>query len=90
MLEQMQESLAADPILLPLKLLQENFVAFGDVLVHGFINYICSFMLLFITLDIMEADKVQTPLHCKLQFWYQHFIRGEDTFEDSLKPVATV
>ena len=37
-------------------------------------------------------DKVSSPLklHTKLKFWYQHFIKGEGNFEDSLLPVAQV
>lgn len=37
-------------------------------------------------------DKKDSPLklHCKLKFWFQHFVKGEDSFEDSLHPVATI
>ena len=37
-------------------------------------------------------DKKDSPLRlqAKLKFWYQHFVKGEDTFEESLKPVAVI
>ena len=37
-------------------------------------------------------DKTSSPLKLptKLKFWYQHFIKGEGNFEDSLRPVAVV
>ena len=40
--------------------------------------------------DIMENTKKSLPLQKKLTFWYQHFIKGEDRFEDSLLPVANI
>jgi hypothetical protein len=40
--------------------------------------------------DIMESTKKSLPLHQKLTFWYQHFIKGEDRFEDSLLPVGNI
>jgi translation initiation factor 4E len=38
----------------------------------------------------MEKTGSKLVLAARLQFWYQHFVKGEDTFEESLKPVATV
>ena len=37
-------------------------------------------------------DKGNSPLklHTPLKFWYQHFIKGEGNFEDSLLPVAQI
>lgn len=37
-------------------------------------------------------DNKESPLQlgAKLKFWYQHFVKGESTFEDSLKPVAVI
>ncbi len=37
-------------------------------------------------------DKGHSPLklHTKLKFWYQHYIKGEGNFEDSLLPVGVV
>jgi translation initiation factor 4E len=37
-------------------------------------------------------DKNDSPLQlaARFKFWYQHFVKGEDTFEESLKPVATI
>ncbi len=36
-------------------------------------------------------DKVATlSLHTKLKFWYQHFVKGEDDYKDSLRPVAEI
>ena len=37
-------------------------------------------------------DQKSSPLALpkKLKFWYQHFVKGEDSFEESLKPVATI
>jgi hypothetical protein len=37
-------------------------------------------------------DKKDSPLglSARLKFWYQHFVKGEDTFEESLKPVAVI
>jgi hypothetical protein len=41
-------------------------------------------------LDIMDKKGSALGLATPLQFWYQHFVKGEDTFEESLKPVAVV
>lgn len=30
------------------------------------------------------------PLLTKLKFWYQHFIKGQGSYEDSLKPVGVI
>ena len=38
----------------------------------------------------MEKSNKPLPLQCKLTFWYQHFVKGEDKFEDSLLPVANI
>jgi hypothetical protein len=38
----------------------------------------------------MEKTGSALVLAARLQFWYQHFVKGEDTFEESLKPVAAV
>jgi translation initiation factor 4E len=38
----------------------------------------------------MEKTSQPLPLSCKLTFWYQHFVKGEDSFEDSLHPVANI
>ena len=37
-------------------------------------------------------DNKDSPLKLteRLQFWYQHYLRGEGEFEDSLKPVAVI
>jgi translation initiation factor 4E len=36
----------------------------------------------------MDSNTLALPR--PLTFWYQHFVKGEDSFEDSLKPVADV
>lgn len=38
----------------------------------------------------MEKAKKHLPLKVPLKFWYQHFVKGEGDFEDSLLPVADV
>lgn len=38
----------------------------------------------------MDKTGPALQLAARLQFWYQHFVKGEDTFEESLKPVAAV
>jgi len=38
----------------------------------------------------MESTKKDLTIHQKLTFWYQHFVKGEDRFEDSLLPVANI
>jgi hypothetical protein len=40
--------------------------------------------------DIMDKTDSPLPLHSKLKFWYQHFVKGEGSFEESLRPVATI
>jgi len=35
-----------------------------------------------------KQNKLALPV--KLKFWFQHFVRGEDSFEDSLKEVAVI
>jgi translation initiation factor 4E len=38
----------------------------------------------------MDGKDSSLPLPARLQFWYHHLVKGEDSFEDSLKPVAAV
>lgn len=37
-------------------------------------------------------DNKEAPLNLpiKLKFWYQHFIKGQGSYEESLKPVAVI
>ena len=38
----------------------------------------------------MDNKSPPLLLSQKLKFWYQHFVRGGDNFEDSLLPVAEI
>lgn len=38
----------------------------------------------------MDKKSAPLALPAKLTFWFQHFVKGQDTFEDSLHPVATI
>lgn len=38
----------------------------------------------------MNKDNNSLNLKTKLKFWYQEFVKGENNFEDSLKPVAAI
>ena len=47
---------------------------------------------LIIIVSILTMDNKQEPmpLHAPLKFWYQHFVRDQGSYEESLKPVAVV
>ncbi|CAM6005526.1 unnamed protein product [Sphagnum balticum] len=38
----------------------------------------------------MDQKGSPLALPYKLKFWYQHFVKGEDSFEESLRPVAVL
>jgi hypothetical protein len=38
----------------------------------------------------MDNKSAPLLLSQKLRFWYQHFVKGGDNFEDSLLPIADI
>jgi hypothetical protein len=38
----------------------------------------------------MENKGLPLKIPVKLKFWYQYYVKGEDSFEDSLKPVSVI
>lgn len=52
--------------------------------------YILIYNINYLHLDFMDNKSAPLLLSQKLKFWYQHFARGGDNFEDSLLPVADI